>query len=290
MYIDLHYNAYALMRLITDDAEEIMYYCLYDCMQNINTTPIKNDVPQGDVLSPTLFNIYTSDTPTPQAPVKLTTYAYHITITSTHNEINITKTNIQSYTYMKYIHRLGKKHLILNPDTTTCTLSTPDLAEYNTQHELQIYNITLPMNINPKILGLTLHPKLTYTKHIEITTTKARKTIQILKALTSTTWRKQKETIIATYKAITRPIHEYVSTIWSPLASDTNFNKPQITQNTALRIATGCTTDTNTQYLHDETHTLPIREHLQLHASQIRQKSQQPTHPLHHNTTNNTQT
>ena len=35
----------------------------------------KNCVPQGGVLSPTLFNIYTSDTPTPQAPVKLTTYA-----------------------------------------------------------------------------------------------------------------------------------------------------------------------------------------------------------------------
>ena len=35
--------------------------------------------------------------------------------------------------------------------------------------------------------------------------------------------------------------------------------------NTALRIASGCTTDTNTQHLHDETHILPIKEHLQLH-------------------------
>ena len=54
---------------------------------------------------------------------------------------------------------------------------------YSTQLELQI-DITLPMNINPKIIGLTFDPKLTYNKHIEITTTKARKTIQILKALT----------------------------------------------------------------------------------------------------------
>ena len=77
---------------------------------------------------------------------------------------------------------------------------------------------------------MTLDPKLTYNKHIEITTTKARKTIQILIALTSTIWGKPKETIIATYKAITRPILEYVSTIWSPLVSDTNLNKLQITQ------------------------------------------------------------
>ena len=117
------------------------------------------------------------------------------------------------------------------------------------------------MNINPKILGLSLDSKLTYNKHIEITTTKARKTIHILKALTSTTWGKQKETILATYKDITRPILEYVSTIWPPIASDTNINKLQITQNTALRIVTGCTTDTNRQHLHDETQILPMKEY-----------------------------
>ena len=54
----------------------------------------------------------------------------------------------------------------------------------------------------------TSDPKLIYNKHIEITTTKVRKTIHILKSLTSTTWGKQKETIVATYKAITRPIHQ----------------------------------------------------------------------------------
>ena len=71
------------------------------------------------------------------------------------------------------------------------------------------------------------------------------------------------------------------STIWSPNASETNIDKLQIVQNTALRIATGCTHDTNTQHLHDETNVLPIHQHLQLHASQIRQKAQHPTHPLH---------
>ena len=37
----------------------------------------------------------------------------------------------------------------------------------------------------------------------------------------------------------------------------------------------------NTHHLHDETNVLPIHQHLQLHASQIRQKAQHPTHPLH---------
>ena len=53
------------------------------------------------------------------------------------------------------------------------------------------------------------------------------------------------------------------------------------TKNTALSIATRCRHDTNTQHLNDETNVLPIHQHLQLHTSQIRQKAQPPTHPLH---------
>ena len=56
-------------------------------------------------------------------------------------------------------------------------------------------------------------------------------------------------------------------------------------QNAALRTATGCTQDTNIQHLHDETLTLPIHEHLQLHDSQYKQKTQHPSHPHHKQTT-----
>ena len=61
---------------------------------------------------------------------------------------------------------------------------------------------------------------------------------------------------------------EYVSSIWSPLASSTSINKLQVMQNAALRTATGCTQDTKIQDLHDEILTLPIHKHLQLHASE----------------------
>ena len=57
------------------------------------------------------------------------------------------------------------------------------------------------------------------------------------KVLTSTKWGKHKETILDTYKAITRPVREYASTIWSPNASETNIDELQIVQNTDIRIA-----------------------------------------------------
>ena len=102
-----------------------------------------------------------------------------------------------------------------------------------------------------------------------------------MKALTTTHWRKSKETLNITYKTITRPILEYTSTIWSPIISNTNMNKLQTIQNSALRTITGCTLDTNTHHLHTETKILPIDTHMKLHGSQLRQQAQDPEHTLH---------
>ena len=81
------------------------------------------------------------------------------------------------------------------------------------------------------------------------------------------------------------PALEHASSIWLRLVSSTSINKLQIIQNTALRTATGCTQDTNIQHMHDETRILPIHEHLQLHTSQYKQKTQHPSRPLHKHTT-----
>ena len=54
----------------------------------------KTGVPQDGILSPTIFNIYTSDLPPPSAPVHVMAYADNIAITSTH-----TNTSSAKYTY-----------------------------------------------------------------------------------------------------------------------------------------------------------------------------------------------
>ena len=244
----------------------------------------KTGVPQGGVLSPTLFNINTSDLPPPSAPVQVMAYADDITITSTHTSTSAAKKYIQPYLH-KVFAWTKQNNLLLNPDKTTCTLFTPDPAEYTSNLNLTINNKALPMATHPKVLGLTLDPKLTYSTHIHNISVQAHKPLQIIKALTATGWGKQKETLMATYKAVMRPALEYASSVWSPIASSTSINKLQVMQNAALRTATGCTQDTNIQHLHDETLTLPIHEHLQLHASQYKQKTQHPSHPLHKHTT-----
>ncbi|XP_018015742.1 uncharacterized protein LOC108672560 [Hyalella azteca] len=121
---------------------------------------------------------------------------------------------------------------------------------------------------------------MTYSEHVRSTASKAKKNINILKAVSGADWGKDTETIVQTYKALIRPVLEYGSSIWGPITSESGWQKIQTVQNSALRIATGHTRDTNAQHLHDETSVLPLKNHVQMMALQLREKSKLEEHPL----------
>jgi len=102
-------------------------------------------------------------------------------------------------------------------------------------------------------LELALDPDFSFGDHAKITKEKADSSIKIIKALTSTSWGKQKETVLATYKTIILLVIKYARTIWSPVVSDTSLQKLQTTQNNALRrlrVITGWTCDNYIKHLH----------------------------------------
>ena len=91
-------------------------------------------------------------------------YADDITITYTHTSTTTANKYIQPYLHKVFVCT-KQNNLTLNPDKTTCTLFTPDPASYKSHLDLNINNTALPMATHPKVLGLPLDPKLTYSTH-----------------------------------------------------------------------------------------------------------------------------
>ena len=108
----------------------------------------------------------------------------------------------------------------------------------------------------------------------------------MIKALSATGWGKQKEILMVTYKAVIE------TGSWSmPLPYGRLLHRrPVLTNCKSCRMQHR----TLTQGTH-KTHTynicmtitliLPIHEHIQLHASQYKQKTTTSSHPLHKHTT-----
>ena len=108
----------------------------------------------------------------PDTNITTVTYTDDTTILSSHANPHIAQQQVQPYLQEIY-DWTRQNQLTLNTSKTTTTLFTPDPAEYNTTLTQQINNTILPTNKEPKILGLTLDPKLTYSKHIKNTTSQA---------------------------------------------------------------------------------------------------------------------
>ena len=103
-----------------------------------------------------------------------------------HTSMSAARKYIQPYLHKVY-DWTQHNNLIINPDKITCTLFTPDPAEYlHSNLGLNINNKALSMTLHPKILSLTLDPKLTYNAHIQNIATHTQKPLQVIKAPTCT--------------------------------------------------------------------------------------------------------
>ena len=159
------------------------------------------------------------------------------------------------------------------------TLFTPNNKEVEEDPGIKINGAPIRLEPNPKILGVTFDPMATFSPHIAETVKKAKSKLNILKSLASSSWGQDKETILITYKSICRSVLEYSNPIWSPSICQTNWDKLQVIQNKALRIANGCLTLSGIDHLHQETKVLPIKEHATMLTKQFTASFTNPTHP-----------
>ena len=154
------------------------------------------------VTSPILFNYYLSKMPLPPDDQKIIQYADDVSIYASGTNINILSSKVTAYA-KAVTDYLEERELQISPEKSTVTLFTPDTKEANIHPPVKVKDKMVKLDKEPKILGVYFNTMHTYTSHVKNTVAKARKKVNVLKALAGTDWGQDQETIKNTYKATT---------------------------------------------------------------------------------------
>lgn len=212
-------------------------------------------LPQGAVLSPLLFNIYTSDLNKIFHPnIKTLQFADDICIYVSKNSIRETECELSSAmkSFNKWALFTGF-HIV--PEKTIVSIYTRHRTPFPNNFILdnKSYKI-LPI---VKFLGIYIDCKLTWRNHIRCTIQKTEPRLNVLRAVAHFNWGADPQTLIMLYKNLILTIIDYGSIIYGS-ATNTVLKPLDTLQNKALRIAIGALHSTPINNLLAETHVMPL--------------------------------
>lgn len=246
-------------------------------IQNALSNPryIEAGVPQGSVLSPTLYSIFTSDIPkTPTTTLAM--YADDTAILARSLRPHLATAKLQdSIDQLESWLRLWR--IDVNPEKSAAILfSRKRVAPHG---QIQMFDRVIPWSNQTKYLGVMLDHKLSFTHHIEYAISNAKKSIGSLHPLTCRRSKLSIRNKLLIYKAIIRPIMTYSSPAWSH-APRSHINKLQIVQNKFLRTAFAAPWFVRNVQLHREANIKPIREFLKSAAVKYFDRAESHANPL----------
>ena len=207
------------------------------------TMKLKNGVPQGSVLAPTLFNAYIADLPNTKA-----------------HKFGYADDWALAYQCERWGHleeALGddgnkiKEHfdrwyLKMNMTKTVATVFHLDNHQARQALNVEIAGQPLPPDEFPKYLGVTLDRSLTYKRHIETTVQKLSKRNNIIGKLAGTRWGASQSVLRTSALALCYSVAEYCAPVWSRSA---HVKKIDVKLNEAMRTISGSTKSTPTPWL-----------------------------------------
>ena len=197
---------------------------------------LKHGVPQGGVLSPTLFLLYVNDIrETLCRGVKMSMYADDLALISSdqnlikaQHRMQITLDNIKEWT--------GNWAMKINAMKTKFTIFSLSPKDENVK--LCIDDHKIEKEDTPKYLGVHFDPRLTWKNQINNCQKIGVKRTQLLKKLAGTNWGASSDILKQTYTGYVRPALEYGISAWGN-CSKTQMEKLDRVQNSNMRIICG---------------------------------------------------
>lgn len=200
------------------------------------TKTLDNGLPQGSILSVTLFLLAINDAGKDiKAPVIIRKFADDIIVLCRGKHINSVQTSVQEALDVLHGWSLisGFKFSVKK---TECVLFSKRKQIVSPQ--LFLGKQALQFVQSTRILGLLFDNKMTWNNHINKLADECKNRLNILKCLSHNNWGADRNLLLLTYKAIIRSKIDYGAIIYNSAKSC--IKKLDIIHNQALRICTGC--------------------------------------------------
>ena len=197
---------------------------------------LKEGVPQGGVLSPTLFLMFINDI-AKELPrnVQGAIYADDLVIWCSETHLSTARYRIQET--LKALEEWTNRWLIrINTTKTTYTIFS--LSPKDQHVNLKLNGQNLNADDCPTYLGVTFDKRLTWKQQLQKAENRGKMRLTLMKKLAGSSWGADATTLKRLYTGRVRPVLEYGMASWGTTAKS-HFDRVCKVQNQATRIITG---------------------------------------------------
>lgn len=227
-------------------------------------------LPQGSILSPVLYLIYTYDLEEMFASdVKILQFADDICVYSTGPSIRLINSDLEYalQKVQKWMHINGLTISVQKSKMCTFTRENVPLRNGILLDHAEIEYVP-----EVKYLGMILDQKLTYKSHINEIIRKAEQNFNVLRATTHLKWGATPTISLIIYKSFVRSILDY-GAIWYGQCSKTLLQKLESIHNKCIRLCLGYLRSTPIDVLLAESTEIPFKLRIKLLADRFVFKS-----------------